>query len=101
MRRTYLLDTNHVSAAINPVSVLRDRLAHHHRQGVRFRTCVPVLCELEVGIQDSDHVDSYRRQLRHLVQKVKLVPLGIGIVQEYGQVYREMRNSDARCPRWI
>lgn len=91
MSRIYLLDTNHVSAAINPVSALRDRIVRRHRQGTRFRTCVPVLCELEVGIQDSSHVDSYRRQLIHLSRKVKVVPLEIGLAQEYGQVFRELR----------
>ena len=91
MKRTFLLDTNHLGAAINPVSPLRERLGQQHRQGVRFRTCIPVICELEVGIQDSSHVDSYRRQLHHLNRKVKLIPLNLDIVQHYGQVYRELR----------
>lgn len=81
MSRIYLLDTNHLSAAINPISPLRERLSQQHRKGRRFRTCIPVLCELEVGIQDSSHADSYRRQLGHLIQKVKLVPLEYAIVQ--------------------
>jgi hypothetical protein len=78
----YLLDTNHLSAAINPVSALRERLSQKHRQGARFRTCIPVMCELEVGIQDSVRVEAYRRQLKHLIQKVKIVPLELAIVQE-------------------
>ncbi len=91
MSRVYLLDTNHLSAAINPVSALRERLFQQHRKGKRFRTCIPVLCEIEVGIQDSSHVDSYRRQIRHLIQKLKLIPLEYAIVQEYGQVFRQLR----------
>jgi tRNA(fMet)-specific endonuclease VapC len=93
MRRTFLLDTNHLSAAINPVSPVRERLYQQHRQGARFRTCIPVICEIEVGIQDSSHVDSYRRQLKHLLRKVKLVPLELTMTQDYGQVYRELRHS--------
>ena len=91
MKRIFLLDANHLGAAINPISPLRDRLHQQHRQGVRFRTCIPVICEVEVGIQDSSHVDSYRRQLNHLIRKVKLIPLEFDIVQHYGQVYRELR----------
>lgn len=91
MRRIFLVDTNHLSAAINPVSTVRERLYQQHRQGVRFRTCIPVLFEIEVGIQDSAHVDSYRRQLKHLLRKVKLVPLEPPMAQHYGEVYRELR----------
>ena len=92
MSRLYLLDTNHISAAINPVSRLRERISEKHRQGARFRTCIPVLCEIEVGIQDSAHLESYRRQLKHLIQRVKLVPLELPVVQEYGQIYRHLRS---------
>jgi predicted nucleic acid-binding protein len=91
MRRTFLVDTNHLSAAINPISVVRERLYQQHRQGARFRTCIPVICELEVGVQDSPHADSYRRQLKHLVRKVKLIPLDLTLAQGYGEVFRELR----------
>jgi predicted nucleic acid-binding protein len=91
MRRTFLMDTNHLSAAINPVSTVRDRLYQLIRQGVRFRTCVPVICEIEVGIQDSTHVDAYRRQLNHVLRKVKLIPLELTMTPNYGEVYRELR----------
>jgi tRNA(fMet)-specific endonuclease VapC len=91
MSRTFLVDTNHLSAAINPVSHVRERLYQQHRKGARFRTCIPVVCEIEVGIQDSSHVDSFRRQLKHLLRKVKLVPLELAMTQAYGEVYRELR----------
>lgn len=91
MKRNFLVDTNHLSAAINPASPVRERLYQQHRQGARFRTCIPVLCEIEVGIQDSSHVDSYRRQLKLLVRKVKLVPLEPAVAQGYGEIYRELR----------
>jgi predicted nucleic acid-binding protein len=86
MSRTYLMDTNHISAAINPVSRVREKISHHHRQGYRFRTIIPVICELEIGIQDSAHTDSFRRQLKQLIRKVKLVPLELALVQEYGKI---------------
>jgi predicted nucleic acid-binding protein len=91
MRRSFLVDTNHLSAAINPVSPVRERFYQQHRLGARFRTCIPVLCELEVGIQDSAHVDSYRHQLTHLLRKVKLIPLEPTLAQDYGAIFRELR----------
>jgi predicted nucleic acid-binding protein len=91
MKRVLFLDTNHLSAAINPVSRLRERLYQEHRGGARFRTSVPVLCELEAGIQDSPHLESYRRQLAHLLRKVKLIPLEPAVAQIFGEIYRELR----------
>ena len=72
MKNAYILDTNHVSSAINPISPIRDRLHQAHRQGAKLGTCVPVLCELEVGIQDSPHTESYRRQLAQLFRRAPL-----------------------------
>ena len=91
MKRAFLVDTNHLSAAINPVSRLRDRLVREHRKGARFRTCVPVLCELEAGIQDSRHIESYRRQLGHLLGKVKLIPMELAVAQGFGEIYLDLR----------
>jgi hypothetical protein len=74
MRRGHLLDTNHMSAAIRQVSPVRDRIDQAHRAGSRFATCVPVLCELEVGIQQTADPDAYRRRLRHLLGIVRVWP---------------------------
>ena len=46
----YLLDNNHLSAAIGRAETVRERIAQFHRAGHRFGTCFPVLCELETGI---------------------------------------------------
>jgi predicted nucleic acid-binding protein len=91
MKHAFLVDTNHISALINPVSRVRERLFQAHRTGARFRTCVPIICEVEVGIQDSSHVESYRRQLKQLTRKVKLIPLDVAIAQQYGEIFRELR----------
>jgi tRNA(fMet)-specific endonuclease VapC len=93
VRRRFLLDTNHLSAAINPVSPLRDRIAQEHRSGSVFRTIVPVLCELEIGIQDSSHEESYRRHLRHVLKKVKLLALTDETSRGYGAIFRELRRK--------
>ena len=57
----YLLDTNHLSRAIRRVSVLRDRIGQHRLRGDRFATCVPILCELEVGIQQTHSIKENHR----------------------------------------
>ena len=46
----YLLDCNHLSAAMRKVSPVRERIHQGRRAGHRFISCYPVLCELEVGI---------------------------------------------------
>jgi predicted nucleic acid-binding protein len=50
----YLLDTNHLSAALDRVSPLRERLHQAYRQGQRIGTCVPVLCEWKWGFNRRD-----------------------------------------------
>jgi hypothetical protein len=41
----YLLDANHMSAAIAPVSKLREVMYQKRRSGIRIGTCVPVLSQ--------------------------------------------------------
>ena len=91
MKGAYLLDTNHLGAAINPVSSLRERLHQAHRRGARLGTCVPVLCELEAGIQDSPYLAAYRRQLAHLLGKVRVWPLERAVAPVYGELFLELR----------
>jgi tRNA(fMet)-specific endonuclease VapC len=93
MRRRHLLDTNHMSAVIRQVSPVRDRIAQAHRAGSRFATCVPVLCELEVGIQQTADPDAYRRRLRHLLGIVRVWPLDAPLARVYGEVYHELRRQ--------
>ncbi len=59
----YLLDTNHLSAAIRPVSPLRERIEQTRRTGIRVGTCVPALCELEVAIVIVHKHHSLRRAI--------------------------------------
>jgi predicted nucleic acid-binding protein len=70
--RPYLLDCNHLSAAIRKVSSLRERLHQARKQGHVFGTCFPVLCELEAGLQQTATPDDYRRRLNSLLKQVRL-----------------------------
>ncbi len=42
----YLVDNNHLSAAIARVSHIRERMYQLHRAGTKVGTCFPVICEL-------------------------------------------------------
>jgi tRNA(fMet)-specific endonuclease VapC len=86
----YVLDNNHLGAAVSRVSSVRERIWQYHRAGHRLGTCVPVLCELEVGIQQTKDPEAYRRRLGHLLTQVRLWPLEESITRAYGQVYREL-----------
>ena len=47
----FLLDTNHVSRAVTPTSSVRQRVTALRQRGIKVGTCVPVLCEIEAGIE--------------------------------------------------
>jgi len=64
----YLLDTNHLSRAVTPGSLVRQRIAELRMRGVKVGTCVPVLCEIEAGIQQVSRPDLYRLNLERLLR---------------------------------
>ncbi len=83
----YLLDCNHLSAALRKVSAVRERIHHGRTAGQRFISCHPVLCELEVGIQQTSNPDDIRRRLTQLLRHVRLWPLDGETTRLYGAVY--------------
>ena len=89
----YLLDCNHLSAALRKVSPVRERLHQGRRAGQRFISCHPVLCELEVGIQQIPKPEAHRRRLAQLLRHVRLWPLDAETVRFYGTVYLELRRQ--------
>jgi tRNA(fMet)-specific endonuclease VapC len=88
----YLLDTNHLSDAITPVSHVREKIYQACREGNRVGTCLPVLFELEVGIQQTSNPERYRRTLEFLLEKVRVWPLDRNMVRLYGELYLELRD---------
>lgn len=83
---TYLLDTNHLSPALNKVSPLRDRILRACKDGSRFATCWPVLCELEAGIVNTKDPARNRRTLNTLLEKIAVWPQDADLVRKYGEV---------------
>ncbi len=87
----YLVNCNHLAAALRKVSVVRERIHHGRRGGRRFICCHPVLCELEVGIQQTPKPDENRHRLAQLLHHVRLWPLDAETTRLYAAVYIELR----------
>lgn len=88
----YLLDTNHMSAAILRVSKIRDRIFQERKKGLRFGTCVPVLCELEVAIRQSGNIPSCRRYSTIILEEVRVWPVEEKVIRSFGEVYIELKS---------
>ncbi len=88
-----LLDCNHLSAAIRKISIVRERIHQVRKSGSRFITCVPVLCELEAGIQQTAKPNDYRRRLRHLLRDIRQWSLDEEAARLYGAIYGELRRQ--------
>jgi predicted nucleic acid-binding protein len=71
----FLVDCNHLSAAIRKVSTLREKIHQARKQGHKFGTLVAVLCELEAGIQQTSKPQEFRRRLSQLLKHIRLWPL--------------------------
>ena len=89
----YLLDCNHLSAALRKVSPVRERIQLGRSAGERFISCHPVLCELEVGIQRTSKPDENRRRLTQLLGHVRLWSLDNETTRIYGAIYLELRRK--------
>jgi len=87
----YLLDTNHVGHAVMASSVVRGRIAELRKKGVAVGTCVPVLCEIEAGVQFVRQPDAYRANLQRLLRQVRVWPLDLETARRYGAVHQDLK----------
>jgi tRNA(fMet)-specific endonuclease VapC len=88
----YLFDTNHLSAAIDDEAGVRERILQLRRAGDRVGTCVPVLCELETGLERTQRREQNRRVLATLLRQIRIWPLEPPMALVYAQVYHELRS---------
>src|SRR5688572_6588828 len=86
-----LLDTNHLAHAVSPASPVRQRILELRLRGVRVGTCIPVLCEVEVGIGQVADPDGYRRRLGLLLKHVHVWPLDQVTARRYGELCRDLK----------
>ncbi|MGL6072926.1 MAG: type II toxin-antitoxin system VapC family toxin [Fimbriiglobus sp.] len=89
----FLLDTNHLADTITAVSVVRDRIQQFHKKGDEFGTCIPVLCELWVGLIHRADATACQRRLEVVFQVVKIWPLELDLPTNYAQVFHELKAS--------
>jgi tRNA(fMet)-specific endonuclease VapC len=87
----YLLDTNHLGAALDDRSTIRERLFRARRAGHRLATCVPVLCELETGLHHTRRRDQNRRVLSVLLRQIRVWPLEPSIAPLYAETFHYLR----------
>jgi predicted nucleic acid-binding protein len=87
----YLLDTNHLGAALDDRSVVRQRLLQARQAGHRFGTCVAVLCELEAGLYQTVLRDHNRRILAVLVRQIRVWPLEPSVATLYAEIFHYLR----------
>ena len=86
----YFLDTNHLSAALQRVSPMRDRMFDAIRRGHRFGTCLPALCELEAGIAQTARPLAARRLLDSLLNEIRVWPFDRHDARSYGDLYFDL-----------
>lgn len=87
----YLLDTNHLGAALRADSPVRRGIVRARRPGSRIGTCVPVLCELEAGLQAGSRPDHYRVLLDRLLAGLRIWPIDPPVARIYGGLYCDLR----------
>ncbi len=93
MTSGYLIDTNHLGHAVTPGSIVRDRVAKLRMSGARVGTCVPMLCEIEAGLQQVSGPDAYRRNLARLLRRVRVWPIDESTSRIYGEIHHHLRQS--------
>jgi tRNA(fMet)-specific endonuclease VapC len=87
----YLLDTNHLSRAVTPRSPVRQRITDLRQRGSKVGTCVPVLCEIEAGIQQVSQPDVYRLNLERLLRQIRVWPIDPSPATLYGVIHHDLK----------
>lgn len=88
----FLLDANHLGLAVTRSTAVRRRLEETRKAGSRLGTCIPALCEIEVGIRQVAQPEAYRQNLKRLLRYVRIWPLDMDTGLLYGEIYHELRH---------
>jgi len=89
----YILDTNHLGAALDGDSDAYQRILAARREGMRVGSCPPVLCELAVGIEQTARREANWKALGVFLKQIRIWPIDLPTAQIYGQLYQELRAS--------
>lgn len=91
--RRFLLDTNHLSKAIDPNGAVAQRIVAAQLDGHRVGVCLPVLCELEAGMRFVSRPLPYRKSLDQLLKRVRVWPMDVSTAKLYGDLFAELRSK--------
>lgn len=91
MTSGYLLDTNHLGKAVTAGSVVRKKIAELRAGGAKLGTCVPVLCEIEAGIQQVNQPDAYRHNLEGVLRQIRVWPIDRSTARVYGEIHHDLK----------
>lgn len=86
-----LLDTNHLGLAVRKHSQVFARLKAELGRGVRVGTCVPVLCEIEVGAGQVADPAKYRDGLKQILRMVRVWPLTLLTATHFGDIATDLK----------
>lgn len=89
----YLLDTNHLGAALDGDSPVYRRILAARRDGQRVGSCPPVLCELAAGIEQTARRESNWNALGVFLRQIRIWPIDLATARAYGELYQELRAS--------
>lgn len=87
----YLLDTNQLSLAVRMGARVLPRIKAELYRGRRVGTCVPVLCEIEVGACNVVDPAKYRKGLSRVLGLVRLWPLTGATAGSYGEIANDLK----------
>src|SRR5437867_1050569 len=86
-----LLDTNHFGFAVRYGSHVFERIKSEVRRGIRVGTCIPVLCEIEVGACNVANPDAYHQGIERVLRHVTLWPMTKRTARLYGEIANDLR----------
>jgi tRNA(fMet)-specific endonuclease VapC len=89
----YLLDTNHLGEALRPFSVVRPRVDRVRSAGSRCGTILPVLCELEAGMQQTARLEKNRSSLARLLLNLRIWPMDLDTTRLCGELHVRLRRQ--------
>lgn len=87
----YLFDTNQLGAVFKAKPPILKRMRDAEKQGHRLGTCIPVICELEAGLHQTERFEENRKRLRVLLSRLTLWPLEVQTAQLFGEIHRELK----------
>jgi tRNA(fMet)-specific endonuclease VapC len=88
-----LLDTNMMGHFINRRKGVDSRVRQARLQGAIVGTCLPVVCELFFGVENSASRDKNRNRLVRSLSRIICWPLDRKAAEEYGRLAAELKQK--------